>query len=77
MTRAETKRDILHLYGHWLESLEDSRADPKAIRFYQWLQSMDTGILNYGDFGDSAIFQSIATWVQEWDQEPEPERTTH
>jgi hypothetical protein len=67
MTKAETKRDIHHLYGHWPERTAVEDSNVKALLFYQWLESMDTGILNFGEFGDGAVVQHIAAWVQEWE----------
>ena len=77
MTREETKRDIHHLYAHWPDRTADSDSRKKALLFYEWLKSMDTGILSYGTFGDDAIFEHVAEWVEEWEKNPTPHRPEH
>jgi hypothetical protein len=49
----------------------------RAVLFYDWLKSMDTGILSYGNFGPGAIHQHIAVWIREWENDPRAHRTDH
>jgi hypothetical protein len=77
MTREETKRDVHHLYGHWRDRMASADSSMKAVLFYNWLKSMDTGILSYGNFGPGAIHQHIAVWIQEWENAPQAHRTDH
>lgn len=77
MTKAETKRDVHHLYGHWPERTAVKDSHVKARLFYKWLEFMDTGILNYGDFGGGEIVQHIAAWVNEWEGDRGSRITQH
>lgn len=77
MTREETKRDVHHLYEHWQRRMASRDSCSKALLFYNWLGSMDTGILSFGTFGPGAIHQHIAAWVEEWEKEPVAHRTEH
>jgi len=77
MTREETKRDIRHLYGHWRDGMASRNRNIKAPLFYDWLKSMDTGILSFGNFGPGAIHEHIAVWIEEWENEPEAYRIEH
>jgi hypothetical protein len=71
MTREETKQDLHQLYTHWPKRMACDDRSMKAVQFYNWLISLDTGILSYGNFGDGVIYQNIAVWVEEWEKDPE------
>ena len=77
MTREETKRDVHHLYGHWRNRMASRDSRMNALLFYAWLKTLDTGILSYGNFGPGAIYQHIAGWIEEWENEPAARRTQH
>ena len=77
MTREETKRDIHPLYGHWPGRTASKNGGMKALLFYDWLKTMDTGILSYGNFADGAIDQQIALWIEEWENDGAPHRIEH
>ena len=77
MTREETKRDIHHLYGHWRDKTPGSDTSSKAHMFYNWLRSVDTGILSFGNFGPGEIHEHIAVWIEEWEAAPEAARIQH
>jgi hypothetical protein len=77
MTREETKRDVHHLYGHWRRRMASRDSCSKALLFYNWLRSIDTGILSFGAFGPGAIHKHIAVWVEEWEKGPVAHRIEH
>ena len=77
MTREETKRDLHHLYGHWRDQTPGGDSSTKALMFYAWLKSVDTGILSFGNFGPGEIHEHIAVWIEEWEGHPEFCRTEH
>jgi hypothetical protein len=49
----------------------------KAPLFYEWLKSMDTGILSFGNFGDGGVYQHIAARIEEWEKQPETHEVEH
>ena len=71
MTMEETKQDIHHLYGHWPDRRAVKGSGMKALLFYEWLETMDTGILSFGNFGEGEVYQHIAVWIAEWEKDPE------
>jgi hypothetical protein len=55
----------------WPDGLASNDSRMKALLFYEWLKSMDTGILSYGNFGDGAVYPHIAVGIEEWEKDTE------
>jgi hypothetical protein len=77
MTREETKQDIHHLYGHWPGRTANNDSVTKGLLFYEWLKSMDTGVLSFGNFGEGVTCQHITVWIEEWEKDPESRPFEH